>query len=200
MSANVEAEHGPFRIPVMRRDAQARRDALLDAAMICFRQSGYGVALEDVAAAAGVGRGTLYRNFKDRMALVLAVFERELRRIGERLDPAGSLDDTIATMALDGAPTTALFNRLALDLPLDPDSRRQFEMLAERMATMLRPIVERAHDEGRLDRSIGTRQVVLVIRMISNLLLKHQSREEKQAVLVEVLALFRHGLLPRSVA
>ncbi len=103
-------------------------------------------------------------------------------------------------MALDGAPTTALFNRLALDLPLDPDSRRQFEMLAERMATMLRPIVERAHDEGRLDRSIGTRQVVLVIRMISNLLLKHQSREEKQAVLVEVLALFRHGLLPRSVA
>ena len=183
----------------MRRDAQARRDALLDAAMICFRQSGYGVALEDVAAAAGVGRGTLYRNFKDRMALLLAVFERELRRIGERLDPAGSLDDAIAIMALDGAPTTALFNRLALDLPLDPDSRRQFEALADRMAAMLRPIVERAHEGGRLDRSISARQVVLVVRMISNLLLKHQSREEKQAVLAEALALFHHGLLPRSL-
>ena len=183
----------------MRRDAQARRDALLDAAMICFRQSGFGVPLEDVAAAAGVGRGTLYRNFKDRMALVLAVFERELRRIGERLDPAGTLDDAIATMALDGAPTTALFNRLALDLPLDPDSRRQFEALAEQMTAMLRPIVERAHDDGRLDRAIGARQVVLVVRMISNLLLKHQSQEEKQAVLAEVLALFRHGLLPRPV-
>lgn len=168
--------------------------------MICFRQSGYGIALEDVAAAAGVGRGTLYRNFKDRMALVLAVFERELRRIGERLDPTGSLDQAISTIALDGAATTALFHRLALDLPLDPGNRRHFEALAERMAEMLQPIVDRAHATGRLDPAIGARQVVLVVRMISNILLKHQSPEEKQAVLAELLALLDHGLLPRPVS
>ena len=69
-------------------DAQARRDALIAAARLCFARAGYFVPLEDIADAAGVGRGTFYRNFKDRMALALAVFEQEIERMRARLDPA----------------------------------------------------------------------------------------------------------------
>jgi AcrR family transcriptional regulator len=61
-----------------RRDAVARREALLNAAVECFEARGYAVPLEEIADMAGVGRGTLYRNFKDRIALIMAIFERDI--------------------------------------------------------------------------------------------------------------------------
>ncbi|WP_066707634.1 TetR/AcrR family transcriptional regulator [Sphingomonas adhaesiva] len=62
----------------MRKDARARRDRLIAAAADAFRDEGYGVALEQIAQRAGVGRGTLYRNFSDRDAMIVAVLERRL--------------------------------------------------------------------------------------------------------------------------
>ncbi|GGB42738.1 MULTISPECIES: TetR/AcrR family transcriptional regulator [Sphingomonas] len=62
----------------MRKDARARRDRLIAAAANAFREEGYGVALEQIAQRAGVGRGTLYRNFPDRDAMIVAVLESRL--------------------------------------------------------------------------------------------------------------------------
>src|SRR5919199_529437 len=47
----------------LRADAQRNRDRLLTAATAAFAEEGEDVALESVAARAGVGVGTLYRNF-----------------------------------------------------------------------------------------------------------------------------------------
>jgi AcrR family transcriptional regulator len=63
----------------MRADARRNRDALLVAAAALFAEQGPDVALELVAARAGVGIGTLYRNFPDREALVEAVYRTEVR-------------------------------------------------------------------------------------------------------------------------
>ncbi|MFJ8952109.1 TetR/AcrR family transcriptional regulator [Streptomyces sp. NPDC102381] len=67
------AEHDRSRR--MRADARRNYERLLAQARIAFAEHGTGASLEEVARAAGVGIGTLYRHFPNRHALMSAVFE-----------------------------------------------------------------------------------------------------------------------------
>jgi AcrR family transcriptional regulator len=62
----------------LRADAQRNRANLLTAAKEAFAQEGEDVALETIAARAGVGIGTLYRHFPSREALVAAAYMNEV--------------------------------------------------------------------------------------------------------------------------
>lgn len=64
-----------------RSDALLNRDALLRAAFDVFAERGFDVPLEEIAAAANVSRTTLYRNFKDKQALGIAIFESNLTEL-----------------------------------------------------------------------------------------------------------------------
>lgn len=66
----------------MRRDALRNRQRLLEAADAMFREHGVDVGVGEIAAAAGVGRGTLFRNFASKDELIAAVLAE---RIGEVL-------------------------------------------------------------------------------------------------------------------
>ena len=68
----------------LRADARRNRDALLAAAVEAFAKSGADVPLETIAADAGVGVGTLYRNFPDRNALVEAAYRHEVEELCAR--------------------------------------------------------------------------------------------------------------------
>jgi AcrR family transcriptional regulator len=57
-----------------RADAQRNHDALIKAASVVFAAKGSDASLEDVAKQAGVGIGTLYRNFACREDLVVAAY------------------------------------------------------------------------------------------------------------------------------
>jgi len=57
-----------------RADARRNFDALLAAARDAFQEHGTEASLEDIARRAGVGIGTLYRNFPTRAALIEAVY------------------------------------------------------------------------------------------------------------------------------
>jgi len=181
----------------LRRDAQARRDALIAAARLCFARAGYFVPLEDIADAAGVGRGTFYRNFKDRMALALAVFEQEVERMRARLDPALPLDEALIQVVLDGAETATLFARLALDMPRDGADRAAFDGLRQRLERLFEPIAARAHRDGTLAPELGARDLVLAMRMLSGLLLKHNNAAERREQVDDALRLLLAGLRPR---
>jgi AcrR family transcriptional regulator len=61
-----------------RADARRNFDALLAAARDAFNRDGIDVPLEDIARQAGVGIGTLYRNFPTRSDLVEAVYVSEI--------------------------------------------------------------------------------------------------------------------------
>lgn len=63
-----------------RADAARNRRLILDAAARLFAERGIAaVSMHDVAAAAGVGTGTLYRRFADRAGLALALLDEETR-------------------------------------------------------------------------------------------------------------------------
>ena len=67
----------------LRSDAERNRQRILAAAADVFAERGLGVSLDDIAAAAGVGVGTVYRRFPDKDALIEALFEQKIRGIEE---------------------------------------------------------------------------------------------------------------------
>lgn len=84
----------------LRADAARNRQALLTAAADAFARHGVSASLDDVARAAGVGPGTLYRHFPTRDQLVRAVIDDglwALRDHGESLlaaaDPVAALTE-----------------------------------------------------------------------------------------------------------
>jgi AcrR family transcriptional regulator len=67
----------------LRADAQRNRDKILTTAVRLFAEHGLDVNFDVIAAEAGVGSGTLYRNFPSREALIEAAYRNELARLCE---------------------------------------------------------------------------------------------------------------------
>jgi AcrR family transcriptional regulator len=95
---------------VLRRDAEANRRRILAAAADAFAEHGLDVPVDEIARRAEVGTGTVYRRFPTKAALVDAIFEEHLDRLGELAgesltdtDPwrglAGFLERTVALQA-----------------------------------------------------------------------------------------------------
>ena len=180
-----------------RRDAQKRREALLNAAATCFATQGYGVPLEAIADQAGVGRGTLYRNFPDREALAIAIFSREIDQIEARLDPSAPLEETIVGMVREGAATSSLFSRIAGEFKLNDTNRAALGLLRQRLEHAVEPVVVQAQARGQLDARITARDLVLATRMMGGLIVPFMTDAELTAQLGDALRLLARGFRPR---
>ena len=97
----------------LRADAQRNRDALLATARAVFARLGTDVPLEVVAQEAGVGRGTLYRNFPSREHMLAAIM-RDNAAVLE-----GKARELIEAPELpDGLPDwLRLYDRFATEFP-----------------------------------------------------------------------------------
>lgn len=67
----------------LRADARANRDRIVIAAREVFTAAGVDAPLDDVARAAGVGKGTLYRRFPDRHQLLAAVAHDTFQQLAD---------------------------------------------------------------------------------------------------------------------
>ncbi len=85
-----------------RADAARNHDAVVNAARRVFAQRGLGVSMVEVARAAGVGVGTVYRCFPTKEALHLAVIEHGF----------DGLSDEAAAALADPDPGAAFFGFL----------------------------------------------------------------------------------------
>jgi AcrR family transcriptional regulator len=66
-----------------RADARRNEKSLLDAAAAAFTESGVDVPVRDIAKAAGVGVGTIYRHFPNRADLIVAVYRHQVEACAE---------------------------------------------------------------------------------------------------------------------
>jgi AcrR family transcriptional regulator len=74
------------RTPALRADAARNRAKLLTAAAALFRAEGVdGVSLDEIVAAAGVGKGTLFRIFGDKSGLAAALLDERERELQQRM-------------------------------------------------------------------------------------------------------------------
>lgn len=104
----------------LRADAQRNRRAILEAAEAVFRTQGADAPIDEIARRAGVGVGTVYRNYPTKAAVVQAIVEARLGPIVEAARKARGADDP-------GEALFALLRRLA-------DEASIFKELAESIA------------------------------------------------------------------
>ncbi len=147
----------------LRADAQRNRDRLLDAATAAFADEGEKVALETIAARAGVGIGTLYRHFPDRSALIVEAYRHEVEQLCSSADgllanlPADKalhewMDRFAQYAATGGGMGDALRSAVASDSPMFADTRA-------RLVATLRSFTEAGATSGVLRRDADPEDV-----------------------------------------
>lgn len=86
-----------------RRDPEARRQAILDAALDVFAAEGFAAAkLDDVAEKAGVAKGTIYLHFKDKQDLFEQMVREAVFPVIARLEELAKLPDLPTELVLRG--------------------------------------------------------------------------------------------------
>ena len=153
----------------LRADAARNRALILDAARAAFADGGLDVGVEEIARRAGVGKGTLYRRFPTKEALVRAIFDDILADF-ERL-AAVALDDPDPSAAfaafLEGAARMQASNQGFYDVvaqrlgatALTDEQRRRF------IAAVAGPL-RRAQAEGRVRADLVPEDIQLMLRML----------------------------------
>src|SRR3954470_22420988 len=83
----------PLTARPLRKDAERNRLRILEAAGTVFAERGLGVTLDDIARAAGVGVGTVYRRFPDKGSLIDALFAQRMESMCDIADEALEIPD-----------------------------------------------------------------------------------------------------------
>lgn len=148
-------------LPASRRSSGPRRSdaahaAILEAAETLLTEKGpAAVTFEAVARAAGAGKPTLYRWWRNRTALLLEVYDRQKGKRLPPVDTGGLSTDLIAALTdlwrfWRETPAGRAFAALVAEAQFDDDARAA---LADRLADPhfpLRPIFDRALARGEL--------------------------------------------------
>lgn len=151
----------------MRKDAAARRERLIEVAATLFERDGYDIALEAVVAEAGVGRGTLYRNFPDRAGLMVAVLTYKLTLM-ERFVAGHAEDATLLAAFLNRHGLVASLHAPAIaQLLADASQRVALQSLTSRAFILLEQIVARSHLAGTLRRDVNAIHLQIMTRMLT---------------------------------
>ncbi|MEC3955707.1 TetR/AcrR family transcriptional regulator [Nocardia sp. CDC153] len=140
----------------LRADARGNRDQILAAAQLVFREQGVNVSMKDIADAAGVGVGTLYRRFPDRGALISATAHSYLSALSD-LAATAERESPDAWHALSrllrecaelrlGAIASAVEPALHADIKADPALTEVRATITTRIARL----TTQAHTDGTL--------------------------------------------------
>lgn len=92
--------------PPRRADAVRNREKVLAAAEAVFSKQGIETGIPEVAEQAGVGKGTVYRNFESKDDLIAVILTRRLKRLEDDIskalegeDPGESFRDVLRSAA-----------------------------------------------------------------------------------------------------
>jgi AcrR family transcriptional regulator len=158
--------------PRLRADARRNRDRIITTARTVFTERGTEVPMEEIARAAGVGIGTLYRRFPDRDSLIGAVgrdaFQRvldEARTIGDREpDPWRALTDFLLRAAdLRTVIRFAMLSPRARGiLAADP----AVEQARDELLEILDGLVRAAQANGSLRPDVGSGDIGVILSIV----------------------------------
>ena len=148
-----------------RADAVRNRERVIEAAAEVFREKGEAAVVPEIAARAGVGKGTVYRCFPTKDHLVAAVaservrwFEREARAAADAEDPwaafATFMDRVADAHCADRGMVASMSQ--AIELPELVEARADAH-------EALRVLIERAiaHGSMRADAQVADLKVLL---------------------------------------
>jgi AcrR family transcriptional regulator len=148
----------------LRADARRNRDAVLVAAAEAFAERGVEAPLEDIAKAAGVGVGTLYRHFPTREALVFGVYSREVEQLAAsapelvaELEPGEALREWMRRFVHYAATKRGLIGMLRTMMADDTDLFDRTKMQIRSAASGL---LARAAEAGQIRADVDAEDLV----------------------------------------
>lgn len=144
-------------------DRLERRQAILDAALTVFAECGFEAArLDDVAARAGVAKGTLYLYVKDKESLLEEVIRTAASPVIERLDALAAVPDLPFETVIDtlfavfekeilGTRRKLLIRLILTEGPRFPRiAEFHYRNVVARVLPLVRKLAERAVQRGEL--------------------------------------------------
>lgn len=153
----------------MRADARRNQGRILDAAREQIAENGADVPMEQIAKAAGVAVGTLYRHYPTKTDLVQAIFTeysetllREAEQAAQSLGVPGDAKDRIVallTRFLATAATNHAFKGAAVALNAAHSTAEQ----DDRARTALRTLLDAAQADGDVRAEVTPDDILLIM-------------------------------------
>ncbi|WP_024799561.1 TetR/AcrR family transcriptional regulator [Nocardia sp. BMG51109] len=156
----------------LRADAARNQQRIVEAASRLFAERGLEVTLDDVAEAAGVGVGTVYRRFSNKQELILEVFEQTVAAMAEATERANRDPDpwaglvTLFEWACEHFARNRGFSEVMLELP---DAMERFASVRDRIKPSIGRLVERAHSAGVLRPGVESSDFFAIINMVESI-------------------------------
>jgi len=176
-----------------RSDARRNYAALLAAAEEVFAEYSPQAPLQLVAERAGVGRGTLYRHFPDRAALVTAIYTARIERhetfAAEHADDPDLLFKVLANVARDQMSIPGLFRIIDAESAADDVAE-----LWTRTVDAFRVPLETSMAAGRARPDLDLRDLFLAISMLYGVANSPNTFDHDEAVAERALHILRQGL------
>lgn len=170
----------------------ANRRALIAAAREVFAADGLQAPFNAVAKRAGVGQGSLYRHFPDRLSLAVAVFDENLDELETSVSaPGATLDDLLDALVEQAVVSTAL-----IDLIWQHRADGRVTHLGARLERIAGIALERGRADGRVGPQIETSDVLLVVTMLAGLASRTENGD-RRAVANRARELFEAAFAPR---
>lgn len=155
-----------------RADALRNYEKLVAAARQAFTEADRSASLEDIARRAGVGIGTLYRNFPTRADLVQAVYVDEVEALSRSADELADLEPWealsawlhrfVGYVATKQALSDELFAVAERDAAVFAGSRAMLNAAGE-------PLLRRAQDAGVVRPDVTIEEVVRMVAGIAKI-------------------------------
>jgi AcrR family transcriptional regulator len=150
----------------LRRDAAANRERILETAGRLFADQGLETSMDEVARAAGVGAGTLYRRFPTKEVLVDAILGDGLERFRGFVQAALREDDAFAGLGLflERSLGLQLENRALLELLRHRlHHEPQLAEARQRIRPLLSELVARGQAQGALRDDLVAADVLVLL-------------------------------------
>jgi AcrR family transcriptional regulator len=178
-----------------RKDAQRNREAILTAARALFAESG-DVPMYEVARRAGVGQGTLYRNFQDRGALVAELLEEEVQHLEAlAVEHAGDPEAFFLIVAYV-VEIVGRFEGISEVAREAGCVGAELERARVRLAELIEGPLRGAQAAGVLRRDLTAEDVFLVVRMVKGAVAGAEGAGTRAANAGRALSLVLDGLGP----
>jgi AcrR family transcriptional regulator len=151
----------------LRADAERNRRRLLQAAGEVFRERGLDAGVAEIAQRAGVGRGTLFRNFPSKEDLIAAVVVDSMTEVAARgrtllgqPDAGAALFEFLDDIAGRQRADRALFEAIADTFLANPDIRAAHADVLG----VLDELLSGAKRAGAVREDIGAGDVLLLLK------------------------------------
>jgi AcrR family transcriptional regulator len=140
----------------LRSDARRNRERVLESARACFGRDGLDAQMDDIAARAGVGVGTVYRHFETKEALLEALAADHFSRLAALAEEAEAVEDpweAFAGFIRAGAELMAADRGLAEISAERPEVMNEAALkaaIAQDFFGRLERVITRAREAGQL--------------------------------------------------